>query len=348
MQQSRFMVLTGHLSDYPLSDLVGILRHQQKTGRLLIEYPNGPAMFFFKNGEFVDAQFDNLNGLQAICVAVAQPPSPFNFNPLIAPSRRSIQNSLQKAVSELLGCWDESGTDVEITAIADASPAAALPGRELALEAGSMAKERLALPAFVERSSVKSYRPMVVGMAAAGLMMLGLSSVIAVASGLLTAVLSASPEPSASSPKSQVAKPEPNTRSAPSYAQLESNSDAETIPDRPRLREASSAEEPRAVKKNERENESRTVEVAQKQSTETPEPEQKRVPESTGGAQSIKVVLQIENGRVLRASIANPQSGRDAYEALALRIARQRRYPPDSVGQETVTIRINTPSQTEQ
>ena len=53
MQSNRFIVLTGHLSNYPLSDLVGILRHQRKSGRLLIEYPKGPAMFFFNDGELV-------------------------------------------------------------------------------------------------------------------------------------------------------------------------------------------------------------------------------------------------------------------------------------------------------
>ena len=113
MQHSRFLVLTGHLNDYPLSDLVGILRHQQKTGRLLIEYPNSPASFFFNEGELVDAQLDNLSGLQAVCVALAQPPSSFNFNPLIRPTRRSIENSLQKVVSELLGCWGENELEVE-------------------------------------------------------------------------------------------------------------------------------------------------------------------------------------------------------------------------------------------
>ena len=41
----RFVVLTGHLNNYPLSDLIGILRHQRKSGRLLIEYPKGPATF---------------------------------------------------------------------------------------------------------------------------------------------------------------------------------------------------------------------------------------------------------------------------------------------------------------
>ena len=50
MQNNRFVVLTGHLSNYSLSDLVGILRHQKKSGRLLIEYAKGPAMLFFENG----------------------------------------------------------------------------------------------------------------------------------------------------------------------------------------------------------------------------------------------------------------------------------------------------------
>ncbi len=62
-------------------------------------------------------------------------------------------------------------------------------------------------------------------------------------------------------------------------------------------------------------------------------------PEPT--SQSIKVVMQIENGRVLKASIANPRPGMDSYEALALRIARQRRFPATMSGGETVTINVN-------
>src|SRR5215204_2535513 len=116
MQNERFVVLTGHLSNYPLSDLVGILRHQRKTGRLLIEYPKGPASFYFREGELVDAQLDNLSGLQAVCVAVAQPASSFNFNPLINPPKRSIENSMQRVVSEILGCWDENGLEIDTIA----------------------------------------------------------------------------------------------------------------------------------------------------------------------------------------------------------------------------------------
>jgi hypothetical protein len=56
--------------------------------------------------------------------------------------------------------------------------------------------------------------------------------------------------------------------------------------------------------------------------------------------ESIKVVMQIENGRVLKASVANRRPGMENYEALALRIARQRRYAPTVNGGETVTITV--------
>src|SRR5919112_3879257 len=127
MQSNRFVVLTGHLSNYPLSDLVGILRHQRKSGRLLIEYPQGPAMFFFQDGELIDARLNDLVGLQAICVALAQPEASFNFNPLIQSPRRSIEPSLQRAVSELFGCWDESALQIESAPVQRVEPLALPP-----------------------------------------------------------------------------------------------------------------------------------------------------------------------------------------------------------------------------
>jgi len=82
-----------------------------------------------------------------------------------------------------------------------------------------------------------------------------------------------------------------------------------------------------------------------KQSKQDDKPEEKPaaepMKEPEPSAQSIKVVMQIENGRVLKASIANPRPGMDSYEALALRIARQRRYPTTQTGGETITINVN-------
>lgn len=283
MQNERFVVLTGHLSNYPLSDLVGILRHQRKSGRLLIEYAKGPATFFFQNGELIDARMNELTGLQAICVALAQPEASFNFNPLIQSSRRSIEASLQRAVAELFGCWDASYAQIEAT-VAPQPEVLALPP---------------APPVIVRKRSL---------FLVAGLIL------IVVAVSIVTAVIGG----------------------------LNNNAAAETTAPPSQAPVAAVATEPEAPKA--------TVVKASRREEKRPRPEVKteavaeeqrvKAPEQT--PQSIKVVMQIENGRVLKASIANPRPGMDSYEALALRIARQRRYPTTTSGGETVTITVGS------
>lgn len=289
MQSNRFVVLTGHLSNYPLSDLVGILRHQRKSGRLLIEYPKGPAMFFFQDGELMDARMNDLVGLQAICVALAQPEASFNFNPLIQSPRRSIEPSLQRAVSELFGCWDESALQIEATTTPQPEVLALPP----------------APPVLVRQRSVLL-------IAAAALIVVGLSTVIAVTGGFTkTEAVTAASLPQNSSQPAPVAAVQselPVHKSAPEMATKPNRFASE------RREEKRSKPEPAA-------------------SEPAPEPEP--------ASQSIRVVMQIENGRVLKASIANPKPGMDSYEAMALRIARQRRYSSTKTGGETVTINVN-------
>jgi len=293
MQTNRFVVLTGHLSNHPLSDLVGILRHQKKSGRLLIEYAKGPATFFFQNGDLIDARMNELVGLQAICVALAQPEASFNFNPLIQSPRRSIEPSLQRAVSELFGCWDESAVQIESAATPVAlegdAPARSLTGRRT---------ELLALP---PGPSVLIQRRSLILAAAAVVMVVGLSTVIAVTGGFTK-----------NQPEAATVQ-QPQTHPAPAAAPAES----------PKASLAAAIIKP---KKQIKQEEKPAVETVKE-----PEP----------SAQSIKVVMQIENGRVLKASIANPKPGMDSYEALALRIARQRRYPTTQTGGETITISVN-------
>jgi hypothetical protein len=54
----------------------------------------------------------------------------------------------------------------------------------------------------------------------------------------------------------------------------------------------------------------------------------------------IPVQLTIEDGRVAGAQIGNRQPGAEAFEATALHIARQRRYPPGTSRTETVVVRV--------
>jgi len=288
--QDRFVVLTGHLSNYPLSDLVGILRHQRKSGRLLIEYPKGPATFFFQNGELIDARMNELTGLQAICVALGQPDASFNFNPLIQSTKRSIESSYQRAVAELFGCWDETFAQIETTATQPAEVLALPP----------------APPVIVRR------RPrFLIGAAIA--LVVGLSAVIAVIGGFKNnaAAETAPPPPTQTHVTPVAVGPE-----EPPKAQVATVNK----PNRP----VTQRKEERATP------EVKTEAVAETQPV--------KATEQT--SQSIKVVMQIENGRVLKASIANPKPGLDSYEALALRIARQRRYAPTVNGGETVTINV--------
>ena len=303
MENNRFVVLTGHLSNYPLSDLVGILRHQRKSGRLLIEYPKGPATFFFQNGELIDARMNELTGLQAICVALAEPEASFNFNPLILSPRRSIDPSLQRAVSELFGCWDESALQIESTA---APPSLDAPAGTAPRTLSGRRTDLLALPpgpsSWVQNRSLS--------LIAAVVIVVGLSTVIAVTGGFNNN------HQAATTPLPQVQTP-----AAPVATQTEA----------PKTSLNTVARANRTERKEERR--TRQEEKRESPAVEANEPEQ--------GAQSIKVVMQIENGRVLKASIANPRPGMDSYEALALRIARQRRFPAATSGAETVTISVN-------
>lgn len=312
MQNSRFVVLTGHLSNYPLSDLVGILRHQRKSGRLLIEYPKGPATFFFLNGELIDARMNELVGLQAICVALAQPEASFNFNPLIQSPRRSIEPSLQRAVSELFGCWDESAVQIESAA---ATPALD-PAQVTAVDSRMLTGRRSELLALPPGPSVLIRRRSLIMAAAAVVMVVALLSVIAATGGFMN-----NQSEAASVTQTQV---------APAPASAESPKTQASLAPVP----VKTNRERREEKQNKQEVKTNTEAVAESKPAET-------VKEIEPSAQPIRVVMQIENGRVLKASIANPKPGMDSYEALALRIARQRRYPATMNGGETVTISVN-------
>ena len=350
MQNSRFVILTGHLNDYPLSDLVGILRHQRKTGRLLIEYPKGPASFYFKDGELVDAQLDKLGGLQAVCVAVAQPASSFNFNPLIQPPKRSIEKSLQRVVSELLGCWDENGLEIDAIAPARSSLPSSLPSQAapqpallapapttLNISPVTQTDQALVFSSVALEVPRSTYSRPVLAMAAAGLLMLGLSTLIA-----LTGFARRSPTVDVASNRPAPVEPE-KLAAAPQSVTVQPDSEVATAPARKRDHSATSEPSNRKASSTPSQPAETVSSVRSDATPPTAASTEKPVEKSTDGApktQSVKVILRIENGRVAQASIANPRPGMNAYEALALRIARQRRYPPKAAGPETVMIKV--------
>lgn len=338
---SRFVVLTGHLNDYPLSDLIGILRHQQKTGRLLIEYPKAPASFYFEEGELVDVQLDSLVGLQAICVAMAQPAATFNFNPLIRPSQRSIDSSLRQVVSELFGCWDETPMQFEAVVVPqpevqertltpEPSPYAALRGPEV-----------LALPPYIPPANRQNRT--ILAMAAAGLLLLGISSLIAVTGGFQGKVESVSLA-APSSAESPAARTAESKADLPPALLNEERRPMESAKIRESMTTAARDRHKGAKSEHDAEEATKSdPQVSSNSETLRQSSEKNSNAETTTKVQMVDVVMHIENGRVSQAAVANHKSGMDGYEALALRIARQRRYPPKANGQETVRIRVGQP-----
>jgi hypothetical protein len=184
-------------------------------------------------------------------------------------------------------------------------------------------------------------------MAAAGLMMLGISTVIAVTGGFKSESAN-----KRSVPPDNIARPAPsnhltlqtNHQTVPALS-VELNQPTSVDPtdtqkvrapglttDQVRVRPTTKPKVPFSDNSSEE-----TAPAFAK--TETRAPIGDKVSNTIG--QSVDVVMQIENGRVLRASIANPTKGMDGYEALALRIARQRRYPGKKSGEETVKIRVS-------
>ena len=310
MQNARFVVLTGHLSNYPLSDLIGILRHQRKSGRLTIEYGIGPASFFFQDGELVDAKMNELSGLQAICVAVAQPEAAFNFNPLIKAPRRSIEKEHQRVVSELFGCWDESFTQVDARPSVERLPPAAEAPPEPQKVLEPVKHEPLALMAAPQ--TTRSYS-LLLGIAA-GLILVGLSTGIAVTGGFSR---------KDALPDSGVAGRVTSESEASKSASTGKTGEAPSRPSRQRR------SEPKTAKSNSA-NETQSLTDSKTSSSQ-----------DAAILQSVNVVMQVENGRVVRASVANPRPGMDSYEALALRIARQRRFSEKTNGEQSVRINVS-------
>ncbi|HYY99348.1 MAG TPA: DUF4388 domain-containing protein, partial [Pyrinomonadaceae bacterium] len=102
IERTQFVVLTGHLDEQPLPELIRRLRVQRKSGRLQVEYKDGPASLFFDEGLIVDAQMGNLRGVEALYAAMELEGGSFNFNPLVRPPERNIDEQGRRFIEDLV------------------------------------------------------------------------------------------------------------------------------------------------------------------------------------------------------------------------------------------------------
>ena len=307
------MALTGHLSDLSLSELIEFFCNQRKSGRLKVLYPEGAGYFFLQAGSVVDARIGVLRGIDAVYYALTLPNAEFEFNVDAETSERTINQPWTQVVLEGLRRLDES-----------IPPSVAFPdgyvpeADELEVatteSASNHESHRSFPPAFLGFGNSESQgrrKPLFIG--AIVVAVLGSVAVIGVPAGWYHK----KPVAVVESPSQQTPSPQ-NTQAAQTTVQPEPVPAESTAPD-----DAAMA----AKRQREKDKKARDAKAAEAAANVAPVPAA-----NPGGKRVVVSVTYDESGRVTQAS------GGDAN---ALRIARQKRFPPGKGGSASVTIPIN-------
>jgi Domain of unknown function (DUF4388) len=309
------MALTGHLSDLSLSELIEFFCNQRKSGRLKVLYPRGAGYFYLQAGSVVDARIGALHGIEAVYYALTLPNAQFEFSADAEAGNRTINQPWTQVVLEGLRRLDENiqpSVAFPSDYVPEADELEAVP-----VETDSTSEvEKSFAPAFLSFGKESTNRkPLFIG--AIVVAILASVAVIGVPAGWYSKKApAASPETASPAPVVASNQPETPTEQQPTNVEAEpATEDAAALAARRqrekerKAREARNAENPSAV-----------VSAPQ---PETVKPSAKRV---------VVTVTYDESGRVTQAS------GGDAN---ALRIARQKRFPPGKAGSATVSIPIN-------
>jgi len=307
------MALTGHLSDLSLSELIEFFCNQRKSGRLKVLYPQGAGFFFLQAGSVVDARIGVLHGIDAVYYALTLPNAEFEFSADVEAKSRTINQPCTQVVLEGLRRLDEN-----------IAPGVAFPD-EYVPEPDELASadvktqtsaevEKSFAPAFLSlgKDSGGSRKPLFIG--AIVVAVLGSVAALGVPAGWYSKKAAPAPEVVTQAPA-----PETTTQA---------EAPAQPEPSSPQTSAEPATEDPAALAaKRQREKERKAREAKLAENPAAPVEEVK-----SNAKRVVVTVTYDESGRVTQAS------GGDAN---ALRIARQKRFPPGKAGSATVSIPIN-------
>jgi hypothetical protein len=348
----RFMVLTGHLDDYSLPGLIKLLHGQRKTGRLQIEYTESPAAFYFEEGRLVDAKIGELRGLEALYLALSLPGASFNFNPLIKPPERTFEEREQKFIQGLLeapaggGALDASTLLVGGENRSQVSPPAHAPALLQAANSPS------ALPALVEERLMSEVGAALATHSRRFSRERAVYATVIGALLLITFISTRRNQPAPASVSSHDVRPEVSAPATPAEVarseEISKESAPIVVPPQAVAREAGeerareqplNTTDPNAANGKERsgrQSKAPNVSPAQKGESKT----ERRAASAAQSGQVVRVLMRVERGRVLQAAVQNSRPGMESFEALALRMARQRQYPRDFSGRDVLQIKV--------
>ena len=314
------MALTGHLSDLSLSELIEFFCNQRKSGQLKVLYPHGAGYFYLQAGSVVDARIGVLRGIDAVYYALTLPNAKFEFSGSAESAERTINQPWTQVVLEGLRRLDEGITPSE------AFPEGYAPEGgdivEVIVNASVVEPERnkrdLHVPAFLSfmgKESISKRRPLFAGAVVVAL--LASVAVIGVPAGWYKpkAAVAVSQPAEAVVSETQPAAPANAEATTPEAAATDTHAEdaAAQAAKRQREKDRAKAREEKAGLVN---------------GLAAPS-----IPAAAAGPKKVSVTVTYdESGRVTQAS---------GGDASALRIARQKRFPPGKAGSATVTIPIN-------
>jgi hypothetical protein len=314
------MALTGQLSDLSLAELIEFFCNQRKTGCLKITYPHGPGYFYLQAGSVVHARIGSLRGIDAVYFALTLPNASFTFNPLVEAPERTINQPWTQVVLEGLRRMDEGvmpGEAFPPDYIADSDDE-----ESMKKDTGEDKVHTSHMPAFLSGLSVDrgSRRNKI---ASAG--------VVAV----IVLVVAGVGVPAGWYSKNKPLRPANQPQTVAEVPQPQSVADAPSATPataEPETRDTENQMDP-AQSAARREREARDRERAKAREGKIDSVDSGLKPSAPASAKRVTVqVTYDENGRVTQAS---------GGDATALRIARQKRFPPGKAGSATVTIPIN-------
>ena len=330
------MALTGELNDLSLAELIEFFCNQRKTGRLKVIYPLGAGYFYLKNGAVVHAHIGDLRGIDAVFFALTQPNASFKFSPAFEAPEQTINQPWTSVVLEGLRRMDEGvaprtpsvlkseeehESDREETAVATARKVSMTPAIQPKVVATTSKEDVKAFGVLLSGSESESFSRRHWNPALVVAAVVVLIVAVGVPWGWYTHRRSVrmSSEANAATPQmpTEVATPS-ETQSTP-VPQAESPTNAENEAElAKRQREARARERAKALEQSSATNaDAKSVNPARS---------------SASNKRAVVTVTYDENGRVTAAS---------GGDATALRIARQKRFPPGKPGSATVTIPIN-------
>jgi cytoskeletal protein RodZ len=340
------MSIKGSLKEYSFLDVLSILSSRRESGQLNIDYNCGQGSFDFVNGELAAAYFGALTGFSAVNVALQMEGTHFRFFPDagIVATHFSDKNE-RLLLNRLLGTLP--ATSFVEPSMEDSQPAQPnLRAAQRKPEPDQILNNRdlqfESVPMFVTPSLLHTERRVRALWVVSVLLICVLAVAAVAAFGIRPkqrAVSQTSRQPTAevTSEKSEASSRSTDKRSAladdtaPSTQYVTGTAghkSSSSVVKRASF--PSKSDSPRTNKA-----ESGVSVEATGESSATPQRSFKEIP----------VVIKVEEGHVVEAYVRDRESGMGAFESTAIRLARQRHYPKDQFGTQTVVIRVESKQQ---